>query len=73
MAKHPVAANGAAPRKRKKALSMRYHDTSTSKAIDGAVSANLAKRAQIADPEVGRFGQLSLTRLSKAHQAKNPI
>src|ERR1700675_132219 len=42
------------------------------KAIDGAVSAYLAKRAQIADPEVARFGQLSPTRLSKAQQATIP-
>ena len=42
------------------------------KAIDGAVSAYLAKCAQIADPEVARFGQLSPTRLLKAQQAKIP-
>jgi hypothetical protein len=42
------------------------------KAIDGAVSAYLAKCAQIADPEVVRFGQLSPTRLLKAQQAKIP-
>src|SRR5258706_5618532 len=40
------------------------------KAIDGAVSAYLAKCAQIADPEVARFGQLSPTGLLKAQQAK---
>ena len=40
------------------------------KAIDGAVSAYLAKCAQIADPEVARFGQLSPTRLLEAQQAK---
>jgi len=40
------------------------------KAIDGAVSAYLAKCAQIADPEVVRFGQSSPTRLLKAQQAK---
>jgi len=39
------------------------------KAIDGAVSPYLAKCAQIADPEVARFGQLSPTRLLKAQQA----
>jgi hypothetical protein len=42
------------------------------KAIDGAVSAYLAKCAQIADPEVARFGQLSPTRPLKAQQAKIP-
>ncbi len=42
------------------------------KAIDGAVSAYLAKCAQIADSEVARFGQLSPTRLLKAQQAKIP-
>src|ERR1700730_7383423 len=42
------------------------------KAIDGAASAYLAKCAQIADPEVARFGQLSPTRLLKAQQAKIP-
>ena len=42
------------------------------KAIDGAVSAYLAKCAQIADPEVARFGQLSPTRLLEAQQAKIP-
>ena len=42
------------------------------KATDRAVSAYLAKCAQIADPEVARFGQLSPTRLSKAQQAKIP-
>src|SRR6266853_6885116 len=42
------------------------------KAIDGAVSAYLAKCAQIADPDVARFGQLSPTRLLKAQQAKIP-
>jgi hypothetical protein len=36
------------------------------KAIDGAVSAYLAKCAQIADPEVAGFGQLSPTRLKGA-------
>src|SRR6266566_8792125 len=39
------------------------------KAIDGAVSAHLAKCAQIAD---SRFGQLSPTRLLRAQQAKIP-
>jgi hypothetical protein len=43
------------------------------KAIDGAVSAYLAKCAQIADPEIARFGQPSPTRLLKAQQAKNPM
>jgi hypothetical protein len=67
-----------APRTPKKALSMRYHDTpcgvlrNRRKQIDGAVSAYLAKCAQIADPEVARFGQLSPTRLLKAQQAKIP-
>jgi hypothetical protein len=42
------------------------------KAIDGAVSAYLAKCAQIADPEVARFGQLSPTHLLRAQQAKIP-
>jgi hypothetical protein len=42
------------------------------KASDGAVSAYLAKCAQISDPQVARFGQLSLTRLVKAQQAKIP-
>jgi hypothetical protein len=47
------------------------------KAINGAVSANLAKCAQIADPDVARFGQLSPIRLFpirllKAQQAKIP-
>src|SRR6266404_7710330 len=42
------------------------------KAIDGAVSANLAKCALIADSEVARFGQLSPTRLLEAQQAKIP-
>jgi hypothetical protein len=42
------------------------------KAIDSGVSAYLAKRAQIADPEIARFGQLSPTPLSKAQQAKIP-
>src|ERR1700686_1968602 len=46
--------------------------SSPPKAIDGAVSAYLAKRAQIADPEVARFGQLSPTRLLKAQQATIP-
>ena len=41
-------------------------------AIDGAISANLTKCAQIADPEVARFGQLNATRLLKAQQAKIP-
>src|SRR5713101_5906707 len=41
------------------------------KAIDGA-AAYLAKCAQIADPEVARFGQLSPTRLLRAQQAKIP-
>jgi hypothetical protein len=41
-----------APRTPREALSMRYHYTSTPKAIDGAVSAFLAKCAQIADPGV---------------------
>ena len=40
-------------------LHMEYRQSP--KAIDGAVSAYLAKRAQIADPEVARFGQLSAT------------
>ena len=35
-------------------------------------SPGLAKCAQIADPEVARFGQLSPTRLLKAQQAKIP-
>jgi len=42
------------------------------KAIDGAVSAYLAKCTQIADPEVARFGQLSPSRLLKVQQAKIP-
>jgi len=42
------------------------------KAIDGAVSAYLAKCARIADSEVARFGQVSPTRLLKAQQAKIP-
>ncbi len=40
--------------------------------IDEAVSAYLAKCAQIADPEVARFGQMNPTRLLKAQQAKIP-
>jgi hypothetical protein len=56
MAKRAVAVNGAgAPRTSKTAMSMRYHDTSVPKANDGAISAYLAKFAQIADPEVARF------------------
>ena len=39
---------------------------------DGAVSAYLAKWAQIADSEVARFGQLSPIRLLEAEQAKTP-
>src|SRR5947209_11254117 len=42
------------------------------KEIDGAVSAYLAKCAQIADPDVARFGQMSPTRLLRAQQAKIP-
>jgi hypothetical protein len=42
------------------------------KAIGGAVSAYLAKCAQIADPELARLGQSSPTRLLKAQQAKIP-
>jgi hypothetical protein len=42
------------------------------KATDGAVSAYLAKCAQIADPEVAGFRQLSPTRLLEAQQAKIP-
>jgi hypothetical protein len=49
---------------------MWYHDTSTPKAVDGVVSAYLAKYAQIADPEVARFGQLSPTRLSRRKMPK---
>ena len=40
------------------------------KAIDGAVSAYLAKCAQIADPEVAGFGQLRPTRLLEAQIPK---
>jgi hypothetical protein len=39
------------------------------KEIDGAVSAHLAKCAQVADSEIARFGQFP-TRLLKAQQAK---
>src|SRR5258706_14069495 len=44
----------------------------STKAIDEDVSAYLAKCAEIADPEVARFGQLSPTCLLKAQQAKIP-
>jgi hypothetical protein len=40
------------------------------KAIGGAISAYLAKCAQIADPEVARFGQFSPTRRLKAQQGQ---
>jgi hypothetical protein len=68
MAKHAVAANGAGTVETKKALSMWYHDTSTSKATDGAVSACLAKCVQIADPEVTGFRQFSPIRLSRRNR-----
>jgi hypothetical protein len=71
--KRAVAANGAAvPRGSayiKKALPKRCHITpmrytpQPRKAIE--VSANLAKCAQIADPDAARFGQFSPTRLFK--------
>jgi hypothetical protein len=81
VAKRVVAANGAAAPQNtadtKMALSKRYHDTPCEAPLNrlrqnGAVSANLAKCAQIADPEVARFGKSSPTRRLKAQQAKIP-
>jgi hypothetical protein len=51
---------------------MILHHPQSPKAIDRAVSAYLAKCAQIADPEVAGFGQLSPTRLLEAQQDKIP-
>jgi signal transduction histidine kinase len=70
VAKYAVAANGAGAADTKKALAMRYHDTSAPKAIDEAVFTYLAKCAQIADPEVTRSGQLSPTRLRRRNRPK---
>jgi len=81
-AKRVVAANGAAPPRGTadikkgviEAVSW-YSARSTPQsleAIGGAVSAYLAKRAQIADSEVAGFGQLSPTHLLEAQQAEIP-
>jgi hypothetical protein len=63
----------------KKSFSRRYRDTPCGVPSNRAegdcrsrVSANLAKCAEIADPEVARFGQLSPTHLLRAQQAKIP-